>query len=156
MDNLPEGYTCGRSSDEAFLSVAGRAGGLVGGWLAGPLASPDMDSTSNLVRERGEGLAAGLWGPHASRCNALVPLGGVPGRTPAVASAVQRTGAYWCARFRLAVALIFGPLTGVIHQKNTLEGIVLRLARPLHCLVPGNAVAGLASLGRTVWRCSPL
>ena len=55
-------------------------------------------------------------------------------------------------RLRLAVAVIFSPLKGVIHLKDTLEVIALFSAGPLHCLVPGGAVAGFSGPGQIVWR----
>ena len=79
VDNVHEGYLCGRPSDVAFLSAAGGAGGSVGVWLAGFLAPPFLGAVSSLVRTRGGGWWWGCGGVHALQRNVRAPLGGVPG-----------------------------------------------------------------------------
>ena len=152
VDNVPKDYACGRSSDVAFLSVARGAGGLVDVRLARLPASPFMDSASDLIRTRGEGLLAGLWGfaRLAVQCVGLLWL--CSGRTRAVGPTCQRQGSYRCVRLRLNSALTFGPYKGVPFPKGMLEENCAVVCSPLHCLALGHAAAGFGCSGRTVWR----
>ena len=122
VDNVPEGYACGRSYDVASLSVTGGAGGLVGVWLAVLPASPPMDTMSDLARKRGGSLAVGLLGLARLAAQCAGPSWRCSGRTCALAPTSQRRGAYRCVGLCLAVALIFGPFKAVLHPKDMLEG----------------------------------
>ena len=80
MDNVLEGYACGRLPDVASFSAAGggrRAGGCVAGRASG--VSP-MDSTPGFVWKNAQGaLRLGPEGWHTRRCNAMACLGRVLG-----------------------------------------------------------------------------
>ena len=156
MDNVPEGYVCGRPSDVAFLIVARGDGGLVGVWFTGFPASPFVGSASDLVRTKRRGLAAGLWGSARLAAHCAGPPWRCSVRTHVVGPMSQRLGAYRCVGLCLAVALTSGPFKGVPYQKGTLEGNCAVVCRSLELSGSWSRPGGFAGPGRTVWRVHPV
>ena len=93
----------------------------MGAWLPGFLASPFMDSASDLVRTRGGGLAVWFQGFARLAAQCACPRWRCSGRTRAVGPTFPRLGAYQCVGSGLAVALTFLPFRGVPYPKGMLE-----------------------------------